>query len=131
MALCRFSDYKCDLYIYESQNGIECHVAARRYVDEPKPPRLPAGEGESAWDRWAVDYAEHCAKLEELESVSIGLPQDGTSRTFGDWAGLLAFVAELRELGYSVPDWVVESIEVEVAAEMEEVGSGGFIGGGG
>lgn len=30
MALCRFSDSNCDLYIYESAFGIDCHVAAAR-----------------------------------------------------------------------------------------------------
>lgn len=36
MALCRFSDYQCDLYIYESALGIECHVARSRYENEPE-----------------------------------------------------------------------------------------------
>lgn len=89
MALCRFSDRDCDLYIYESLFGIECYVAAARL-----------GEGE--------------------ERVAIGLPLDGTLRTFGGWDELLEFVVELRRLGYLVPEWVVEEIELEMADEERD-----------
>lgn len=39
MALCRFSTPNCDLYIYESSDGIMCHVAARN--DDLQPIGLP------------------------------------------------------------------------------------------
>lgn len=39
MALCRFSTPNCDLYIYESSDGIMCHVAARD--DDLQPIGLP------------------------------------------------------------------------------------------
>ena len=121
MALCRFSDYQCDLYIYESEQGIECHIAYRRRVNEPKPPVMPIGKDADnpLWNTFWANYEAYHDKLDECALVEIRLPYAGESRTFGEWGQLLEFVTELKELGYEVPDWVIEEIKEENETEKQ------------
>lgn len=120
MAICRWSDYRCDLYIYEGQDGIRCHVAHRRYVDEPEPPAVPPADGDDGvWRAWHAAYLAYRERLAATPLEPIGLPYAGESKSFGDWAGLLAYVVGLRELGCWVPDWVVGEIEGLAAAEED------------
>ncbi len=97
MALCRWSE--CDLYIYESREGIMCHVAARRYAD-----------GNAV--RVNVD--------DDPVLVPIGLGHDGEMKVFYDYSDLLEYAQMLKEAGYDVPDWVIEHIREEAADEAEE-----------
>lgn len=120
MAICRFSDYQCDLYIYESALGIECYVARSRYENEPEPPPFPAGVDEREWAQFWIDYGEHKAQIEAARLLPIGLPADGTGEIFSTWSELLAHVREIKALGYQVPDWVIESIEAEKEAAGTE-----------
>lgn len=113
MALCRFSDFQCDLYIYESERGIECYVATQRYENEPEPPAFPPGVDTAQWDLFWRDYQAYKAEIEAARLAPIGLPADGTGETFGDWGQVLAHVLHLRSLGYQVPDWVINSIKEE------------------
>lgn len=119
MSICRFLDYRCDLYIYESAQGIECHVAANRRVDEPKEPDWPIcrSDDDEAVAQYFADYREFMSNLEACEIVKIGLPYDGDWRTFAEWSELLEYVLMLKETGYWVPDWVIESIREEVTEE--------------
>lgn len=116
MALCRWSDYRCDLYIYESDWGIECHVAWRRRLGEPEPPLIPVGGDDEAWQVWHKAFVVYEEQLLAAPLERIGLPHDGESRTFGEWGELLAYVTGLKGLGYGVPDWVIEEIKEEVGA---------------
>lgn len=119
MALCRFSHYQCDLYIYESRYGIECHVAASRHVNEPEPiPTSLLLEDPAEFHRL---YVEQLDLIETLETESIDLPHAGESHTFGEWSELLEFVTELKESGYQVPDWVIEAIHEEMAEETADI----------
>ena len=115
MSLCRWSDYKCDLYIYESERGIECHIAYRHVVDEPKPPAMPFDGDDKDWAKYWPLYHQYSAEYDSREKEPIGLTHAGESRTFGDWSDLLSFVTELKAIGYDVPDWVIESIKEEQA----------------
>lgn len=116
MAICRLSDYQCDLYIYESDAGIACHVGARRYVDEPEPPSITELiDGDI--EKWTRQYAAYRQALEGCEREPIGLSHDGEFRIFETWRDLLTHVIELRVLGYQVPDWVTEEIRREAVHE--------------
>lgn len=119
MALCRWSDFRCDLYIYESNGGIQCHVAHRRYVDEPEPPvvPVPVDGDDAAWRAWHAAYLAYTEQLAATPLEPIGLPYAGESKSFGDWGALLEYVLMLKGVGYWMPDWVVEEIEGLAAAE--------------
>lgn len=118
MALCRLSDYQCDLYIYETAEGIVCNVATRHLENEPEPlsfcelieGRMTAAEFTAAYNaRWDV-------VIDSLPLINIDLPHAGEFRTFGAWGKLLEFVTELKALGHRVPDWVIDSINEEARA---------------
>lgn len=119
MAICRFSDFGCDLYIYESDAGIVCHVAGLRYVGEP-PPAMPWTrlDDEEVMDAYFIARRQYLAMLDDAPRAPIGLPHDGEYRTFGTWGELREYVTGLKALGYQVPDWVFREIE----AEMEGAG---------
>lgn len=117
MALCRFSDYQCDLYIFQSDRGIECYVAARRFENEPRPPATPTDADEEQWAQFWRDYGVHTAEIEAAQLLPIGLPADGAGETFGTWRDLLTHVLHLRSLGYQVPDWVIKEIQQEIEEE--------------
>ena len=113
MALCRFSDYQCDLYIYESALGIECHVARSRYENEPEPPSFPAGVNEAEWAQFWRDYEAYRSQIDAARLLPIDLSADGTWEIFSTWGELLDHVRHLKSLGYQVPDWVINSINEE------------------
>lgn len=116
MAICRFSNYQCDLYIFEAQEGIVVMVAAVRYEDEPPPPEwrdigeTPGQSGVAFW-RAQTDYR---ARLEACRRVPIGLPHDGDYRRLGTWGEVQDYVTGLKALGYNVPDWVIDEIAGEI-----------------
>ena len=98
MALCRWTS-ECDLYIYESAEGIMCHVAANRYADG----------------------ATTAAEANDASSlIPIGLPHDGEWKTFLEWADLLEYALLLKGTGYAVPDWVIEDIKEQMAADQAQ-----------
>lgn len=120
MSVCRFSsdDWRSDLYIYESRQGWEVHVAARRHVPRvPLPPPLDfemVPHDERTIRAWVERSAEVTRIImAESDLVDIGLPHDGESQTFSDPAAAAVWVEELAALGYCVPDGVVEELREE------------------
>lgn len=113
MAICRWSDYQCDLYIYESSFGFECYVAAKRYEDEPEPPPLPAGDDNADWLSWQRLYQEYLKRLKACSLVPVALPHAGEAKVFQAYGELLDYVVELKSIGFLVPDWVIEDIKEE------------------
>jgi hypothetical protein len=127
MSYCRWScdDYRCDLYCYEDvSGGYTTHVASSRYHWEPPSPSpydmaemdrlLRAEPGGAAWQRSMKDYN---AKLAEAPIVPIGLSCDGQSFNDPDLASFRQRVADLIEMGYRVPPYVLETIDEEIADE--------------
>lgn len=114
MALCRWLDYRCDLYIYESALGIECHVAARRYENEPEPPPFPVGEDEAEWAAFWEAWAVYAGAVDASHLIPIDGPHDGEFRVFSTWSDLFVHVLDLKAAGYQVPDWVLGEIAEEV-----------------
>lgn len=114
MALCRWLDYRCDLYIYESSLGIECHVATRRYENEPEPPPFPVGEDEAEWAGFREAWAAYAGAVDASHLIPIGGPHDGAFTIFSTWSDLFVYVLDLKAAGYQVPDWVLGEISEEV-----------------
>lgn len=118
MALCRLSDYQCDLYIYETAEGIVCNVATRHLENEPEPLSFcELIEGRMTAAEFTAAYNARSDVIDSLPLIDIDLPHAGQFRTFSAWGELLEYVTELKALGHRVPDWVVESIEEEIKAE--------------
>ena len=127
MALCRFSDYQCDLYIFQAQGGIVVMVAAVRYEDELPPPEWPdpaadASRSAAEWETFWRAYYDYRARLEACRRVPIALPHDGDYRRLGTWGEVLDYVTGLKALGYNVPGWVIDEIagEIDDAAAAEQ-----------
>lgn len=125
MSLCRWScdSYRCDLYVYEGQDGYVTHVASGRYVDPPVPSpyewdeckRLLAEEaGGGAWQRAVTAF--HAA-LEACAIEPIDLPHAGASFYDPDARSLRQRLTDLRELGYRFPDYVMDAVEEDINEE--------------
>lgn len=122
MAFCRFSsmDWRCDVYVYESQDGFVTHTAGARPPQaffDALPPRvvIHSFEDDAQWRRWVERQIEVQRMLDEYEYETIDLPR--ASKTFlvstpGECADLLV---SLREEGFTVPDEAIEALrEVEL-----------------
>jgi len=123
MSYCRFStnDYTCDLYVYQSIDGIVIHVAARRYdipADEyppplePLPPDASSGEVHGYIHREMMRFREVSELIRDKPMTSIGGPYDGQTLTFSDHDEAAWWIEEkLAPLGiYNYPDDLVSAL---------------------
>lgn len=116
MSYCRFStdDFLCDLYCYESELGFETHVASLRSIyTEPLPPPVSFDDADAYCERWRIVMD----MLDRAERKPIGLPYDGQSFYDDNLEDFLARLRELKAVGYQFPDYVIESVEQEIAEE--------------
>ena len=118
MSYCRWSsdNWKCDLYCYEyCEGGWTTHVASNRIVgDVPQVLNLLTADR----DEWVASHKAACAFLDTAEHQEIGLPYDG--ETFND-PTLEAFrdrLMHLRYLGYNFPNYMLQTIDDEIAEEQ-------------
>lgn len=117
MSYCRWSsdDFQCDLYCYEHcDGGYMTHVAGNRLVlttPLPKPqPFTP--ENMKAW------YRRHKRverMLKKCKRVPIGGPHDGKSFWDETPQALLDRMLYLKQCGYRVPDYAINTIREEIA----------------
>ncbi len=119
MSYCRWSsdDWRSDLYVYESQLGIEIHAAGRRkpqafFAALPEPVPYPPND-DAGWARWVERDRKVSAMHDQYELESIGLPHTGESFTADDATEAAQIVAYLAALGYHVPDGVIEALSDE------------------
>ena len=132
MSYCRWSsmDFKCDLYVYESSDGIVIHVAGSRrdIPDELFPPPIadrpenPSEEDKAIhWDAWMERFCEVNTLVgsQEWPFLEIGGPYDGQTFTFSDHEEAAWWIEEkLAPLGmYIYPDDLVASLK----ADMEHI----------
>ena len=109
MSYCRFStnDHQCDVYVYESRDGITTHVAANKHVFmEPLPGPVPFCDKDAWW-------ARHDAVQKLIESADmapIGLPHDGESRTGQTHHESAKWLEYLRRVGYRVPQHAIDGL---------------------
>lgn len=133
MSYCRFRSgntpaESSDVYVYESPDGIEVHVAANRVVVSEPLPRLSVMElteidhdaakagdpvEQAKVDDWMARNRERRRILDEADSVPIGGPYDGASFTHDEPGQAASALRHLRAVGYHVPDGVIETLDEE------------------
>lgn len=114
MSYCRWSsdDWKCDLYCYEYvHGGYLTHVADRRLISIlPTSPKIEDGN----FDEFFRIHREQMKILETAEYEDIDLPYAGETFNDPNLPSFLDRVTSLKELGYHVPDYVIEMIQEEI-----------------
>ena len=104
-------NYESDLYIYGGYEGTVVHIAAARMAGIEKAPRLPKPKNTGEMVENAIARMGWRRENEhKFVRTAIDLPYAGESKVFADddVDGLLGFVRELKELGYHMPDYVLE-----------------------
>lgn len=122
MSWCRWSSmaWRCDLYIYESNDGIVTHCATRRRTplnpDDPCPEYVigkgvdefvASAEAQSDWLR---------AEGERWHWTDVPEPWRGESYTDTDVADTLARLKEMKADGLVFPYELIDELEQECAA---------------
>lgn len=114
MSFCRWSsmDFGCDLYCYESVEGIVTHVANQRIVGEvPKvDSSLLLNFTEENAEKYFEQQKVQSAFLETAERKPIGLKYDGQT-FYDDKETFLDRLNMLREEGYMFPEITQEDID--------------------
>lgn len=113
MSFCRWSsmNWKCDLYCYESERGLETIVAGRRVIG-PVPTVDIKGFLEykiSVEEYMQQGLAQH-QFMEDCSYESIGLKYDG-QHFLDDKETFLSTLTMLREEGYIFPEITQEDID--------------------
>lgn len=118
MSYCRWSsqNYKSDVYVYaDVRGGFTCHVAANRIVGEvPSIPRI----GTVPDDEWMAAHRAQGAFLDKAKHEPIGLGHDGESFNEPDELAMVDRLRALRGLGYHVPEYAIEALLEEAAAQV-------------
>lgn len=118
MSWCRFSticdnNRSSDLYIFESDYGIEVHVAHSRLLNEELAPQVPAFWDTTA-DEWLrANEARRAWESENCQRVNIDLEHAGETFIFELKDHLTLFLDKLRYLGYNFPVYVYDYLEDE------------------
>lgn len=121
MSYCRWSsnNWDCDLYCYaDVSGGYTTLVAANRVVGAvPKLPEITKdmGDGESI-----LRTAKWMTWLKTAKHQRIGLPQDGKSFNDATLAEFRDRVVWLKDMGYHVPQSVIDRITAEMAEEARQ-----------
>lgn len=120
MSYCRWSsdDFQCDVYCYESERGIEIHVAATRpFLDRELPPPVPFSI--ERFDEWMARDGVVREWLARAEHKPIGLPHDGCSFCEADPGAAADLLQALRGMGYNVPPHVIDALREEASSDAE------------
>ena len=114
MSYCRFSsdNWTSDLYIYASGQGIEVVTASNRYHFSPNFPMPEFNALDVDFDFEAYNKGYKLA-MEHKVIKDIQLPYAGEQFLYDTGEEAAEFVRELSELGYHVPDGVIEALEEE------------------
>lgn len=108
MSYCRFSsdDYQCDVYVYESKDGYEVHIASSRYVfSEPLPPPETPNTPESFERHKRINEIVGKSKTEPIT-----LPFAGESHTIETAIDCAYVLIELKSIGYNVPQYAIDRL---------------------
>lgn len=125
MAFCRFSDddYRCEVYIYESDEGdYVVHVAGQRVQwDPPKPNPYDPEQIRKLSDKKVLEAEKRYQHLlRSAPKEKIELPFAGRSFREEEIEAVIVRVQLLKELGYRIPDWVLEALDEEYLGSWEE-----------
>lgn len=115
VSYCRFSsdNFKSDLYIYEGYDGYSVNVASRKIVQE-LPPLDFRYDDKDGWKYLFESMKKQDEALETCTRVDIGLPYDGKSFSVDTAKECVDLVKHLVEIGYRVPNGVIEALEEEI-----------------
>lgn len=126
MSYCRWSsdNFRCDLYCYEDvSGGYTTHVAGRRRLGLDTLPPSPYDDEafelirQKKNDEWEARYKAYDKALNALEFEDITLPHAGLTFNDPDLETFKMRLLSLRSLGYRFPDYVLEEVDEEIAAE--------------
>ena len=114
MSICRWSSdgWKSDVYVYESDRGIETHVAANRYVwadDHPHPGPAPDLTACNI-DEWMDWHHLERDALDHATLEPIGGAYDGESYLDVTSAGCHDRLLVIRSRGYHVPQGAIDAL---------------------
>jgi hypothetical protein len=111
MSYCRFSsdDWRSDLYVYQCSLGWQIDIAGSRH--DPMPPRITADKTDP--DEWLRQYNAQRTAMDKAGRAYIDLPHAGGDFLCGTPGDCADTVAMLKELGYNVPDGVIEALREE------------------
>lgn len=106
MSYCRWSsmDFKCDLYVYEADDGIAIHVASNRVVGD-----VPSIDWYSA-ELLHSTYKAQMEFLDTAEREPINLQYDGESWYCLSKDAACTVIDMLEQEGYVFPEGLCESI---------------------
>lgn len=124
MAYCRWSsdNWKSDVYVYEGvDNKWHCHVAGSRRLNLdtlPPDPLLSISGNDNA--QFLDAYNNHRTILQSLPFEEIKLPHAGSLHSFRKPQYCALFLEDLKELGYHIPDGVIEELMEEQTENNKE-----------
>ncbi len=119
MSYCRWScdSFKSDVYVYEHVDGTwTTHVAANKRLDLdtlPPDPYSILTSKEYNKRTWPRLYREYYKRLEKLPIVPIELPHAGETFKDASPGECAKTLKMLRDVGYHVPDGVIEELRRE------------------
>lgn len=113
MSYCRWStdDFKCDLYVYEADDGISINVASMRVVGDI--PSLDWTNPETLYKT----YKEQMDFMDTVKREPINLSQDGESFYGLTHTEAISMLEMLKEEGYNFPQYVIEELMEERRGE--------------
>lgn len=107
------NDFQCDVYVYANVNGCwTIHVAGNRIVYKaPLPDPVPFDRDHSV--EWFDRYRQVMAMVDNAERAPIDLPHAGDSFDEPTPGACADRLAELKKLGYNMPDDVIPALRQE------------------
>jgi hypothetical protein len=117
MSYCRWSssNWRCDLYIYESDSGWMIHVARNRIVGRVPDIVWPVDKSPEAVERFAVTHKAQMDFIATADRKPIGLPHDGETFCASSASECADLVELLIRTGYHAPASVVMTLREEAA----------------
>jgi hypothetical protein len=123
MSYCRFSsnNFKSDIYLYDSNQGLCLHIAANRIVGEPPAYNLMmvsklndykegSAEYKSILDEFMAAQKAHNDFMETVKREYINFEHAGQTFYFSEANECAEFLRQLIALGYHVPEGVIEAV---------------------
>ena len=123
MSFCRFSDddHRCDFYAYESAHGFELYLAKTRVDWEPLPSALSPEALELPPQEWAARHAAYMEALNNAPRHPINHPEAGGHFIYQSLPELRGKIAELSQQGFITPDWLLPSLDQEIAEQEQRL----------
>lgn len=106
MSYCRWSsmDFKCNLYVYEAEDGIAIHVASNRVLGD-----VPSIDWSSP-EQMFKTYQEQMKFMGTVKREPINLRYDGDSYHGLTKENACAVIKLLGDVGYVFPDTLCRDI---------------------